>query len=210
MGEHHHAPESPLETAVLCAFPFLIGGLVAAPILLLVPSGLDPLFLSTVHLSALVAFGLALAVVVAPLAWAEWFPARGWPQWRRRLAGQVVLVVVVTGTVALVTLASSAALRMQPSLQFLQLLSALDIAWAAGAVIVGGHLLWSRRTAGLAGLAVGVACVLSIWNYLRVAGFTVDGGWLVDGGELMRLVIPADTAAAVAAIATLVAAARKR
>ena len=54
----------------------------------------------------------------------------------------------------------------------------------------------SRRTTLMAGLAVGVACVASIWNYLRVVGFAGDGGWLLDGGELMRLVIPFDMVAA--------------
>ncbi len=38
MGEYDHESEAPLETAVLRAFPFLVGGLVVAPVLLLVPS----------------------------------------------------------------------------------------------------------------------------------------------------------------------------
>ena len=113
------------------------------------------------------------------------------------------LVVIITGTVGLVTLASSAALRLQPSLQFLQLLSALDIAWAAGAVVVGGYRLWSPPVARIAGLVVGVACVISIWNYLRLVGFTADGGWLLDGGQLLRLVIPFDMIVGAAAGAVL-------
>ena len=68
MGERDHESESPLEAAVLRAFPFLVWGLVAAPALLLVPSGTDPLFLSVAQLSALVALGLALAAAIAPLA----------------------------------------------------------------------------------------------------------------------------------------------
>jgi hypothetical protein len=194
---------------VVIAFPFLTAGLVATPVLLLVPAGGSRFLLSIAHLSAVVALGFWLAMALAPLARAEWFADRSWAPARRRLAGETALVVVVTGTVALVTLASSAALRLQPSLQFLQLLSALDIAWAAGAVIVGGHLLWSRRTAGFAGLVVGVLCVLSIWNYLRVVGFTADDGWLLDGGELMKLVIPFDMAVAVVAIGVLLAASRR-
>ena len=38
---------------------------------------------------------------------------------------------------------------------------------------------------------------------LDVVGFTETGGWLVDGRELMRLVIPPDMAAAVVAIVML-------
>jgi hypothetical protein len=111
----------------------------------------------------------------------------------------VSLVVVVTGVVGLVTLASSAALRYQPSLQFLQLLSALDIAWVVAAVIIGIRLGWGR--AGLvAGGVVGAFCVWSIWNYLRVVGLAPDGGWELRGDELMRLVLPFDMAAAVVAI----------
>jgi len=89
------------------------------------------------------------------------------------------------------------------------LLSALDIAWAAGAVVVGGHRLWSRRAIVGAGLFVGIACVSSIWNYLRVVGFAADGGWLLDGGELMRLVIPFDMVAAIVAGTVLFIGTRK-
>ena len=146
-------------------------------------------------------------MAVAPLLERNWLD---WPENRKRLAGGIALVVIVTGVVGLVTLASSAALRLQPSLQFLQLLSALDIAWAAGAVLIGGYRLWSRRTARVAGLTVGVSCVLSIWNYLRVVGFTADGGWLLDGGQLMRLVLPFDMLAAAIASGVLFAGARRQ
>ena len=201
--------KSPLETAVAWAVPYLVGGLVATPVLFLVPSGEDRFFVSVAHLSLLVALGLALALALAPLINEEWFADRRWKASSRRLAGGVALVVIVTGVVALVTLASSGTLRLQPSLQFLQLLSALDISWAAGAVVVGGHRLWSRRTAASAGLLVAVACVLSIWNYFRVVGFTDDGGWLLDGSELMRLVIPFDMVVGVVAGTVLFLGARR-
>jgi hypothetical protein len=60
-----------------------------------------------------------------------------------------------------------------------------------------------------AGLLVGVACVFSIWNYLRVVGFATDGGWLLDGGELMRLVLPFDMVAAIVAGSVLFLGTRK-
>lgn len=191
------------------AVPYLVGGLVVSPLLLLVPADVDRLFLSVTHLSLLVAVGLALAVAMAPLLAEDWFIDRSWRAANRRLAGGIALVVIVTGVIGLITLASSAALRLQPSLQFLQLLSSLDISWAAGAVVIGGWRLWSPRPATFGGAIVGVVCVLSIWNYLRVVGFTDDGGWLLDGGELMRLVIPLDMAAAVFAGFVLLAGARR-
>lgn len=201
---------SPLDVAVGKAVPYLATGLLLSPLLLLVPANANRFTVSVVHLSALVLLGLALAMAVAPLLERNWFDGLDWPENRKRLAGGIALVVIVTGVVGLVTLASSAALRLQPSLQFLQLLSALDIAWAAGAVLIGGYRLWSRRTARVAGLTVGVACVLSIWNYLRVVGFTADGGWLLDGGQLMRLVLPFDMLAAAIASGVLFAGARRQ
>lgn len=200
---------SPLEAAVVAAFPYLLVPLLVSPLLLLVATDSSRFVVSNTHLSAVVALALVLAMVLAPRVREDWFQERRWAPHLRRLAGGAALVVVVTGVVALVTLASSAALRLQPSLQFLQLLSALDIAWATAAVVIGGHLLWSRAAAAVGGLVVAVACVFSIWNYLRVVGFTDDGGWLLDGGELMKLVIPFDMAAAAAAITVLVLGSRR-
>ena len=112
-------------------------------------------------------------------------------------------MVIVTGVIGLVTLATSGSLRFQPSLQFLQLLSALDIAWAGAAIVFGVWRRWGRTAAIWGGVALGVACVASIWNYLRIVGLGGDGGWAVDGGELMRLVIPSDVMAATVAIVLL-------
>ena len=61
----------------------------------------------------------------------------------------------------------------------------------------------SSSAAVVSGTVIGVACVVSIWNYLRVVGFSSDGGWLVDGAQLMKLVIPFDMAAAVVAVTVL-------
>jgi len=106
----------------------------------------------------------------------------------------------VTGAVGLVTLATSAALRYDASLQFLQMLSALDIAWAAAALTLG---LLRRFGPGLAtaGAAVlGVVCVWAIWRYLDVVGFGPDGEWIVSASDLNRLVLPYDMGAAVLAL----------
>ena len=197
---------APLEQAVVRTTQMLLPALVASIALLAVPSPGDPFGLFMIHLSVLVAFGIVIAVRLVPLASREdWFSATAWPATRRRLAGAVALVAVVTGAVALLTLASSAALRLQPSLQFLQLLSALDIAWAAAAIVIGADLRWGRAAAWVGGLVLGVFCVFSIWRYLDIVGFTEAGGWLLSGADLWRYVIPFDMMAAFAALIILTA-----
>lgn len=191
------------------AFPFLVVGLVASIPLLLVPSSWSVTGRFVAHLSALVGLGLLVAIKLAPRLDEEFFPGRGWTARRGAVGTAVVLVVIVTGVVALVALASSAALRFDPSLQFLQLISALDIAWVAAAILIGGHHLWGRATGIAAGVILGALCVLSIWNYLRVVGYTPTDGWRVDGSRLSTLVLPFDMAAAVVAIAVLLGAVRR-
>jgi hypothetical protein len=172
------------------------GCLMALP-LLAVPQPDDPLLLVTLHLSALVLFGLGLVFALAPLGDESWFGGNRW------LTG-VWTVVMVTGAVGIVTLATSAALRYDPSLQFLQSLSALDIAWAAAALVLGLRW-WRGRSAAIAGAFVlGVVCVWSIWRYLDVVGFGAGGEWVVDGSRIISLVLPFDMAAAAMAVTALV------
>ncbi len=193
---------------ILDAVPYLAAGLAVSPLLLAVPSSWSLSGRFVVHLSLLVALGLAVSFRLAPRLTHGFFASEGWTPFRETLGAGIVLTVVVTGVVGLVTLASSAALRFDPSLQFLQLLSALDIAWAAAAVAIGAHHRWGRRAGVAGGLAVGVACVGSIWNYLRVVGFTEAGGWLVDGARLAALVISFDMVVAVVATLVLLAGVR--
>jgi len=189
-----------MERAVLAALPYLLIGLVASVPLLLVPSSFDRQTVFLVQLSALAFLGFAASMRLAPLAGADWFVERGWSTFIRLTASGISVVFLVTGLVGLVTLASSAALRLQPSLQFLQLLSALDIAWAAAALVVGAWRAWGRTAAIIAGVVLGAACVASIWNYLEVVGLAADDGWLLRGDELMRLVLPFDMVAGTMAV----------
>lgn len=193
----------PLERALVVTVRWLVPGLVASVLLLAVPRPDDPLVTSMAHLSVVVLFGIVLAVHLAGLVDLDgWFPR--WRLARRRLAAAATLVALDTGAVALLTLASSAALRYQPSLQFLQLLSALDIAWAGAAISIGAYLKWGTRTAAwIGGLILGVFCLFSIWRYLDVVGFAADGGWQVSGSDLMTYVIPFDMVAAVVAVVML-------
>jgi len=190
----------PSERAALRTMAWSVAGCAAAVPLLAVPVPGDPLILVTVHLAALVAFGAALALALAPLTDEEWFTGIGRSfRVRTGMAG-VWIIVLVTGSVGIVTLATSAALRYDPSLQFLQALSALDIAWAAAALVVGLRW-WRGQIAALSGaVMMGVVCVWSIWHYLSVVGFGPSGEWVVDASRMMTLILPYDVMAAVAAV----------
>lgn len=195
----------PLEQSLILTVKWLLPALAASPMLLAVPQPDRPLGLFTAQLTLLVVFGVALAVNLARFVLSEnWFGSRRWPASRRRLAAACTLVALDAGAVALLTLASSAALRLEPSLQFLQLLSALDISWAGTAIALGAFLRWrTRLAAALGGAVLGAVCILAAWRYLDIVGFTATGGWKVSASDLMRYVIPVDMVAAIAAVAML-------
>ena len=161
------------------------------------------LLVVTFHLAAVVAFGLGICLDLARFSDEPWFGGTGGSWFWRRFGAMASIIALTTGVVALVTLASSAALGYQPSLQFLQLLSALDIAWATAGLMLGVRLMAGDRWALLAGLILAVICIWSIWRYLDVVGFTAEGGWLVSGPDLWRYVLPFDIAAAIMAIGAL-------
>lgn len=202
--------DAPMERAVLATVPFLGIGLVASLPLLLVRWSSPPLVLVLMHLTVLVLLGIAASIRLAPLAGRDWFEGRSWSLFLRSLASGVSVVFLVTGLVGLVSIASSAALRYPPSLQFLQLLSALDIAWAGAALVVGVYRAWRMPAAIAAGLMLTVICVWSIWWYLDAVGFGPSGEWIVDGSVLMRRVLPFDIAAAVMAIGALLFGTRRQ
>ncbi len=190
--------------AVVAGVPFLAGGVVVSAGLLVVPWPTTvTVFLA--HLAVLVGFALVVSMRLSGFASADWFPWAGWSPFAAALAAGVGVVFLVTGSTALVTLASAAALRMPPSTQFLQLLSALDIAWAMSALIVGLGHLGGRGLAVGGGLLLGAACVWSIGTYLSAVGLGPDGSWIVDGDALFRYVIPFDVMAAFAGSTALIA-----
>jgi hypothetical protein len=202
----------PLERAVVVATKWTLWGLiVSVPLLLLDVNGpaSDPTTPFLIHLSWLVGFGLAVTWVLLPLTAADWYSSTGWSVRRRLAFSGAGIVALSTGAVALVTLASSAALRYDPSTQFLQLLSALDIAWVGAAVMVGSYRLWGRAASIVGGLVIGIFCVWSIWNYVSFVGFGPDGEWIVSGSDMMTRVIPFDMAAATVAVIVFVAGVRR-
>jgi hypothetical protein len=197
-----------LERATLAAFPWLVGGLIASVPLLLISASTDPRWDVIIHLGALVAFGFALIVRLARLSDDRWFESRDWSPMRRRFITAASLIVIVTGVTALVTLASSAAMQYEPSLQFLQLLSALDIAWVVAGTFLAVRWLWGRGIAIVAGVMMSIICIASIAAYLAEVGLDASGGWLVDSDRMLQLVIPFDVAAAVITIGLTLIAAR--
>lgn len=198
-----------LERALTRAVLWTLGGAaVSLPLLAVSQPGSSQLMsYSMVHLGALVVFGLVVVSDLVRLVDDSWFVWLG-PVGRRIAAGASVVALSV-GVVALVTIPTSAALRFDPSLQFLQLLSALDIAFAAGATLVGVRWWVGAKAGVFAGVVVGVVCIWSIWKYLAVVGFAPDGGWLVDGAALMTYVLPYDMAAATVAVGSLIIGSRR-
>ncbi len=127
-----------------------------------------------------------------------WFSTLSVPT--RRLSTAVGLIGLSTFGTMLLTLASSAALRWHPSTQFLQLISAADIAWVVAGTIAG---LAMRTNAGVwlpAGFAIAAMCTWSMYRYLSSVGFGSEGEWIVQASELGRLVIPFDIGAAAMAL----------
>ncbi len=200
----------PIERSLVRTVGWLLGGLVASLPLLLIDTGDNPTTGFLIHLSALVVYGFALTIALLPASGWGWFEGSGWNPFLRLLGSGVAVVVLVTGTVGLVTLASSAALRYHPATQFLQLLSALDIAWVVAAVIIGGYRLWNRAAAIIAGVVMGIVCVWSIWFYVDAVGFGTSGQWIVSGPDMMTRVIPFDVMAATIAFVLFVVGVRKQ
>jgi len=194
----------------MVAFPYLVDTLGLSAVALLVPTSLPLGLRFGGHLTLLVLLAVSLTFRLLPYTDGLWFGAGSLTRVRRVMATGLGAIVIVTGIVGLVTLASSAALRYQPSTQFLQLLSALDIAWAVSTTMIAVHWLRGRRAALVAGGVVGVLCIASIGRYLDSVGFTPLGRWRLDAGALWEFVLPYDIAVATVAIVLFVVAARRK
>jgi len=200
------ASRHPLESILAVGLKrLLMWGIPLSIAMFLVPApGPDGslLFYSLAHLMVLQIATFGFAIEITALTDEPWFTdtKRAW------LASVASLVAAVVGFSALLTLATSAAARYDVSLQFLQLLSSLDIAWVVAALYIGARKLWSRNLGLLLGSVILAACVGSIALYLQTVGFTESGGWLIDGDALFRIVIPADTVAALLSLTILFAA----
>jgi hypothetical protein len=200
----------PFETGLRVGTRWVIYGAIASLVGFAVPHETDSsrLWLIGVHVTLLTVGIFALTHHLAPVFETGAFDTYG--PFGRRLGTDAALVALVTGAVALVTLASSATLGYQPSLQFLMLISALDIAWTTSGFYLGISRLSSKPWAGpAAGVFMGSMCVMALIRYLAVIGFGPDGGWDVQAPEMMRMVIPADTVAALLTIGALVLGARR-
>lgn len=185
----------------------LMWGIPLSVVTFLVPApGPDDglLIYNLVHLTVLQIATFWLVLELAPLTDQPWFV----PTKRAWLASAASLIAAVVGFSALLTLATTATGRYAPSLQFLQLLSSLDIAWVVAAIYIGARELWGSRIGLILGSLTLLACVGSITLYLQTVGFTETGGWLVDVDAMFRIVISADTVAALLSLTILFTAAR--
>lgn len=202
---------SQLEDAVLDAFPFLVDALGISALGLLVPSSLPLRGRVVVQLTLISVFALYLAYRLLRRLDPVWFEGAPITSSQRAFGTALGVVVIVTGSVGLVALASSAALRLRPPTQLLQLLSALDIAWAATTVMVASFWLWNRvRVALLQGAAVVALCVFAYYRYVDEVAFGPSGAWRLRASELWEYVLVYDIAIAVIAIALLVFAVRRK
>lgn len=199
-----------LEDAAAEAFPFLLDALGIAALGLLVPNRLALEWRFGAQLTLLSLFSVFLAYRLLHQSDQVWFGGRSLRLGQRLFGTALGVIVIVTGVVALATLASSAALRFEASTQFFQLVSALDIAWAVSTVMVAAHWLWGRRAALVGGLAVVAVCLWAVRRYIVLVGFGAKGGWRVRGDSLFELVIIYDMAVAALAIGLLVFAIRRR
>ncbi len=199
----------PIETILKSGLKWLLASAVPLSVLGLLfgaPSDHESLYwYVNIHLIVLQLITFAFAVwVTSKVTW-PWFQETRRP-W---LASVASLVAAAVGLSALLTIATSAAARYDVSLQFLQLLSSLDIAWVVAAMYLGARALGGEKIGRIAGTLLLLACVASIAIYLARVGFTSSGGWLVDGAEMMAVVIPSDVAAAVMSLSVVLLASRK-
>jgi len=198
------------ESALVAAFPFLVDALGVSALGLIVPTSASLGLRFGGQLVLLVALGFLLTTRLLPFTDTIWFGSSSLRGVGRVYGTGLVVIVIVAGTVGLVALASSAALRLQPSTQFLQLLSALDIAWAAATVMVALYWLRGKRAALVGGAMVGIVCIASIARYLDAVGFTPRGRWRLDAASLWEYVLPYDIAVALIAIGLFVYAAKRK
>ena len=197
---------SAIEVTLLRSLPWLFGGLLAALLALL---GRKPLtagpriIVFTVHLSAMLGLVLVASLTLAPLTSAAWFQGSGLSEVSRQIASGVFATLLLTTGIAIVSIASSAALGYPPSLSYLQLLSAADAGMATAGVAIGLSWMAGPVVTSIGALLMAAVCVWSIWCYLDKVGFTDEGGWLVDRQALWRYVYPFDLAALALVIVAL-------
>ena len=203
-------PVASLEGFTIELFPYLVDALGASALGLLVPTSFSLGLRFGGQLVLLVALAVFVMLRLLPLTDTIWFGGTGLGGTERVVATGLATIVTVTGMIGLVTLASSAALRFQPSTQFLQLLSAVDIAWSVAAIMLAAYWLWGRRAAIAAGVLVGVVCLGSIARYLDAVGFTSAGKGRLRARALWEDVLPFDIAVAVIAIGLFFYAVRRR
>jgi hypothetical protein len=178
------------ERALIRCVVWATTGAAAALPLLVVPEPGDPTTTLMIHLAALSGFGVALAFHLAPLADGEWFVGTGSGPIVRRGAAAGLLVAAAVVSTGVVAVATAAALRFDASVQFLQMLAAVGITAVAGSAGLGVRRLAGRGAAATVAMGTAALCIWSLWRYLDLVGFGADGGWVVDGAQIRRTMLP--------------------
>lgn len=191
---------SGVETVLARSLLWTMVGAAAAIPTLVVPQPADPLLTVVIQLSLVVVFAISLAFHLAPFVDEPWFAGFEVGRRARMALTWAVVVFAVTGAAGATMLATSAALRYDPSLQFLQLVAGSGMAGCAAAVVLGSRHRIGSRTALGGAVVVLIVGVGSLWRYLDAVGFTAAGGWIVDASKLARLVLPYDAAVVIAAL----------
>lgn len=194
----------PIERALLTMVGWVMPALAFSIVGLAIPATWPTTTVFLGQLALLALWGLGLSANLAAGLGASdnlWFASMSGPV--RRMSTAIGLVALSTFGTILVALASSAALRFHPSTQFLQLISAADIAWVVAGVMMGLAMRTPPKTWLAAGVMIALICAWSLYRYLAEVGFGPEGEWIVRSEELWRLVIPFDIAAAVIAVASI-------
>ena len=181
---------SPIETAALRTLLWATTGAAAAIPVLVLPQPDDPLFTAVVQLAIIAVYAVAMTLHLAALGDAPWFDGLAIGGRARRGLTWVMLVADVAGASAVTALATSAALRYQPSVQLLQLVSVIVVGVVVSASALGTRRRWGGAPALAMAAVLGAVLVWVMWRHLDTVGSTASGGWRVDGSVVRETVVP--------------------
>jgi hypothetical protein len=202
---------NPAERAALRAGIWASAGMAAAVPLLVIPQpGTGPRLPALVHLGLLGAFAIGLAFHLAPVADRPWLTGTTIGEAARWAGAGLVVAAMVAASASGVAVATGAALRFDPSLQYLQVLATLHLSVTASLVVLGARRRFGGAIAAVGAAAMVAAGLWTEWRYLGAVGFTPAGGWVVDGSEMRVIVLPFLAGSAAAAAAAFAAGAGSR
>lgn len=201
---------SSVETALIRTLLWTSVGVAAAFPTLVVPAPQDPRLTALVHMTLLGLCAMALVFHLAPLTDEPWFGGGNLGLVGRRAAGWLAVTAMVIASAATVAAATAAALRYDPSMQYLIVVGAAFAALPGALAALGTRRRFGPGAAAAAAGVIAGVVVWSLWRYLDRVGVGVDGAWVVDGARFGTLVVPFLAAAWVAAAMLFTAGTRHR